>query len=164
MRPIVASDLMTLDVLSVPGNLSLAELAAFLVDHQISGAAVVDEDQRFIGVVSATDVATAAAEGGERIGWGRTRNDFYARGWESKLDREDLSTMRLEEDGLRVRDVMTPTIYSVPMDATASEVATTMLKSHLHRLLVTDGDEIVGIISTSDLLGLLVDERESVAS
>jgi CBS domain-containing protein len=33
-----------------------------------------------------------------------------------------------------------------------------MLEDHLHRLLVVRDDQPVGIISTSDLLGLLVDE------
>jgi CBS domain-containing protein len=34
-----------------------------------------------------------------------------------------------------------------------------MLREHLHRLLVLDADDrCVGIVTTSDLLGLLVDE------
>lgn len=164
MRPIVATDLMTPDVLSVPESLPLVELAAFLVDHQISGVAVTDDDGKFVGVVSVTDLATAAAEGGSRFGWKRQSSDFYVGGWEDRLDEEDLSTLRLEDDGLRVRDVMTATVYSVPVDATASEVAAIMLQSHLHRLLVVADDQIVGIITTSDLLGLLVDERESAVS
>ena len=34
-----------------------------------------------------------------------------------------------------------------------------MLDAHIHRLLVTRGDKVLGIISTTDLLGLLVDEE-----
>jgi predicted transcriptional regulator len=33
-----------------------------------------------------------------------------------------------------------------------------MLKEHLHRVLVLNEGKTVGIISSSDLLGLLVDE------
>ena len=56
-------------------------------------------------------------------------------------------------------DIMTPAVYAVAEDATVSEVASMMLKEHLHRVLVTQGEKVVGIISTSDLLGLLIDEQ-----
>ena len=58
----------------------------------------------------------------------------------------------------RVADIMTPRVYTVKEDATVSEIASLMLKGHLHRLLVTREDRAVGIITTSDLLGLLVGE------
>ncbi len=35
-----------------------------------------------------------------------------------------------------------------------------MIQNHVHRILVTREDRVVGIISTSDLLGLLVEEKE----
>ncbi len=160
MRPIVARDLMTPKVLSVDQNLTLAELAAFLIDHQITGAVVEADPGEYVGVVSITDVAAATADGGERITRDRTRPDFYVRGWQETLAEEELSSLHLEEDGLLVRDIMTSSICSVDAEATVSEVAATMLKGHLHRVLVTEGDELVGIISTSDLLGLLVDDEQ----
>ena len=54
---------------------------------------------------------------------------------------------------------MTTEIQSVAEDATVSEVAMAMLKGHLHRLLVLRDGRVVGIISTSDLLGLLIDQE-----
>ena len=53
---------------------------------------------------------------------------------------------------------MTPELYSVAVDTPASEVARMMCDSHLHRVLVTAEDDFVGIVTTSDLLGLLVAE------
>lgn len=160
MRPIVARDLMTPNVLSVSEALTLSELAAFLIDHQITGALVEDEDQRYVGVVSLTDVAAAAADGGERITRDQARPDFYVRGWQQRVAEEELSSLHLEEDGLQVKDIMTPAIYSVDADASVSEVAKTMLRGHLHRVLVTEDDQLVGLISTSDLLGLLVEGED----
>jgi CBS domain-containing protein len=37
-------------------------------------------------------------------------------------------------------------------------VAERMVESHIHRLLVTRDEKVVGILSTSDLLGLLVEK------
>ncbi len=159
MRSIVARDVMTPEVLTVDENLTISELAKFLMGHEITGAVVRDENGTDVGVVSVTDVASATSNGGERITRDRSRPDFYVRGWEGSVAEEELSSLHLEEDGLRVRDVMNPEIYSVDADTPVSEVAETMLKGHLHRLLVTEGDELVGVISTSDLLGLLVEGR-----
>jgi CBS domain-containing protein len=159
MRLIVARDLMTPQVLSVDEDQSLSELAAFLTDHQITGAAVRNEEGKYVGVVSATDVATAAATGGERVTRDRTRPDFYVRGWEQSLAEEELASVHLEADGVRVRDIMTPQIFSIAADAPVSDVARTLLEGHLHRLLVTEDAELVGVISTSDLLGLLLEEE-----
>ena len=53
---------------------------------------------------------------------------------------------------------MTPEIYSVPADAPVAEIARTLLDNDLHRLFVSDGERLIGTISSSDLLGLLIEE------
>jgi CBS-domain-containing membrane protein len=56
-------------------------------------------------------------------------------------------------DRTRVREIMTPVIYSVPPDAPSSRVIEDMLALHVHRLFVVDHDEtLVGVISTFDIL------------
>jgi CBS domain-containing protein len=45
-------------------------------------------------------------------------------------------------------------------DTPVSELAETLIEEHVHRLLVTRDERVVGIVSTSDLLGLLVEEEE----
>lgn len=157
MREIRASDLMNSEVLTVPETMSVKDLAAFLVDNEISGAPVVDDEGKLVGVVSVVDVAAAATEQAD-IATDRGKPEFYLRDLEEAYSEEEIRDLHIEGEGLQVADIMTPAIYSVEEDAKVSEVAETMLKGHLHRLLVTRDDEIVGIISTSDLLGLLVDE------
>lgn len=153
MRPITASDLMNPEVLTVQTDMTVRELASFLIDNEISGAPVADAEGRLVGVVSLTDVA-AVATGEERPG--EDGSSFFGRDWEEGLDEEDVEDLPL--DGLRVADIMTPRVYTVKEDATVSEIANLMLKGHLHRLLVTREDRAVGIITTSDLLGLLIGE------
>jgi predicted transcriptional regulator len=130
MRPITASDLMNPLVLAVPSELTVTELAAFLLDNEITGAPVQDASGRLIGVVSVVDVAGVLA---------REPGD---------------------EQPETVTDLMSPGIISVREDASVAEVASLMLTKHLHRVVVLRGEEAVGIISTSDLLGLLLEERE----
>ncbi len=137
MRPITAEDLMNPTVLTVRDDLTLEELAAFLLDNEITGAPVEDRSGKLIGVVSVVDIArvTSQEEADDETG-------------ASRLFRR------------RVASIMTPEVYSVSEDATVSEIAATMIDNHLHRLLVMSDGQPVGIISSSDLLGLLVDEDD----
>lgn len=163
MRPITASDLMNPEVLTVRDDMNVQELARFLVENEITGAPVVDRSGKLVGVVSVVDIATVASES-SAVETDRSNPDYYERGFEDSLtneEAEEIEDIRTEVDNgqLIVEDIMTPTVYSVSEDATVSEIASMMLKGHLHRVLVTREDKAVGIISTSDLLGLLIDEE-----
>jgi len=156
MRPITASDLMNPGVLTVREDMTVRELASFLLEHEISGAPVADAEGRLVGVVSMVDIAALAS--GEERPTGEEGSSFFGPDWEDALDEEDVEDLQLDLDGLRVASIMNPRLYSVREDATVSEIASLMLKGHIHRLLVTREDRAVGIITTSDLLGLLVAE------
>lgn len=154
MRPITASDLMNPEVLTVREDLPVRDLASFLIENEISGAPVADAEGRLVGVVSLVDIAAVAS--GEKHRLSRDGSAFFVDDWGDSFDEEDVEELSLSQEGLRVAEIMNPKIYSVTEDATVSEIASLMLKGHIHRLLVTREDRAVGIITTSDLLGLLV--------
>ena len=52
-------ELMTKNVLSVKKNISIRKLVKLLGEHSITGAPVVDDDGKLIGIVSSTDVIQA---------------------------------------------------------------------------------------------------------
>lgn len=157
MRPITAADVMNPEVLTVPDDMAVEELASFLVQHEISGAPVADAAGHLVGVVSVTDIAFAASEGAEREG-PRRGTGFFADAWED-LSPGELDRYHFADGGLTVRDIMTAAVHSVPEDTPVSELAEIMVDAHVHRLLVTRGEKVVGIVSTSDLLGLLVEDK-----
>jgi CBS domain-containing protein len=145
------------EILSVPEEMSVRELARFLIDHEITGAPVEDKDGKLVGVVSVVDIASVASDDGTVQG-DRSSPSFFVTGWENKVAIEEIQSFRIENDTLRVGEIMTPEVYSIAEDERVSEVASAMLRGHLHRLLVTRDDRPIGIVSTSDLLGLLIDE------
>ena len=164
MRPITAADVMNPRVLTVRAGMTVRELAHFLMENEISVAPVVDEDSKLVGVVSVTDITFALAEDdeededdeGEDEG-DRTASDFFRDAWGESLRRTEIEDLELEDE-LEVREIMTPEVHTVPEQMPIPEVAELMIRSHVHRLLVTREDKVVGILSTSDLLGLLVRE------
>ncbi|MGB5161509.1 MAG: CBS domain-containing protein [Thermoanaerobaculia bacterium] len=157
-KSLTAQDIMNPEVMTVTNEMTVKELAGFLTDQEISGAPVEDENGALIGVVSVTDIVRAASSGGDRLMNGHDREaHFYTRGWEGKLSADELETLHLEDDELKVGEIMTPSVFAVEAEAPINTVAQSMMDSHLHRLLVVREGKVVGIVSTSDLLSLLAE-------
>ena len=145
------------DVITVRDDLTIQEVAAFLVENQISGAPVEDGEGRLVGVVSYTDIARAASDP-DALEPPAAEPEFFARGWEeAPFSNEEIRGLHVTM-GLTVADIMTPKLHTIREEATISEAARLMLDAHIHRLLVTQNHTVVGILTTFDLLKLLVDE------
>ena len=68
---------------------------------------------------------------------------------------EDPRERCVEARTVTVRDVMTPVIHQVPVTASVREAARIMVNQHIHRLVVTQGKEPVGIITSMDVLKIV---------
>ncbi len=157
MRPIVAKDLMSTDVMTVPDHLPIDELSEFFLDNEITGAPVAGEDGVVAGVVSVVDIARVRSEPSEEA-WETLTPTYYDRAEDPRIGKDGIRIFHVGGDTKRVRDIMNSQLHSVGENATVTEIASAMIRNHIHRLLVIENNRLVGVISTSDLLGLLVDE------
>ncbi len=157
MQDLKAKDIMNTDVLSVRDDMTVQELAGFLTEREILGAPVVDSEGEVVGVVSCTDIAQNTTTEATML-LEKSTPGFYAHGWENKLDPDEMVGLHVEEnESLPVREIMTPTIYTVPEDTPISDIAKAMVAGRIHRLLVTRGSRLVGIITTLDMLKIFFD-------
>lgn len=154
---LTARDVMNPVVVTVQEEWTVQELATFLTEHSISGAPVVNDAGRFVGVVSNTDITESAAEAGNMVENVQNPERDLA-GVDRELSDDDLHQMHIENGSLLVRDIMTPTVYTIPGSTPVPKIARTMISGRVHRLLVTESRRVVGIITTLDMLKLLVDE------
>jgi CBS domain-containing protein len=130
------AELMKRDVVTISPDATVRELVRILRDEGIGGMPVVDRNGTVVGMVSSTDVlwlAVAAEDGGTR----------------AFLSADDLAHRR-------VRDIMTPDVFGVPPDASASDLRRFFARTGVQRALVLDDGKIVGIVVLSDVLGTLV--------
>ena len=150
MKDLTAKDIMTRDVIVVQDRMSLTELAGILMSNMVTGAPVVDDGGKLVGVVSATDVVRDTALEASSV---RQESSYYLHGWEGEIDEEELRAFRVvEAAGTLVRDIMTPVIFSVSESASMAEMADAMIGGRIHRLIVTRDDKVVGIVTTLDVL------------
>jgi predicted transcriptional regulator len=147
-------DVMNPDVMTVADEMTTGDLARYLTEREISGAPVVDGQGHLIGVVSMTDIGRHIAEPSEFEA--SRRPDFYGDSAD-ELTLEDLGQRYVEQSAATVRDVMTPVVHQVPATATVAEAARVMIREHIHRLVVTQGRQPVGIITSMDLLRVVAE-------
>jgi predicted transcriptional regulator len=148
-------DLMNPDIMTVADEMTTDELARYLIEREISGAPVVDSQGHLIGVVSMTDIGRNMAEP-SAVEFLRS-SGFY-RDIAADVMLEDPGERYVEERGVTVRDVMTPVIHQVPVTASVAEAARIMVDQHIHRLVVTQGKEPVGIITSMDVLKMVAEQ------
>jgi CBS domain-containing protein len=151
----LAEDIMNPDVLTVRRGMTVRELATFLAENDISGVPVLDERERLVGVVSVTDIASLDRPPVDSGG----PHHYYLRTFETKLGLGELQDLGLDAHDLLVGDIMTPAVFTVDPDTPVSSIAQTMLDEHIHRVMVTRGHRVLGIISSLDLLRILADSE-----
>jgi predicted transcriptional regulator len=145
-----AKDLMTTDVKTVQADWPLDQVAQFLIDHGISGAPVVDDDQ-LVGVISLTDLARHNSSAGEPAT--ERPSAYYRHELEGQYSEEDMNNLYVtESDETRAEHVMTPQVYDVNEHTSIQQVAQVMHKGGIHRVFVTTDGEIQGIITALDML------------
>jgi CBS domain-containing protein len=147
-----AKDIMTAEVHSAKPNWSMAVLAEFFAKHRISGAPVVDSAGKLLGVVTVTDLArqvnyTRPEENMDTVH--RYYDEYLGQSYSSV---DESALQEIAHSSQTVNDVMTPLVFEVHQDTAAKEVALVLLNKHVHRVFVSDGDALVGIISSMDLL------------
>ncbi len=176
-------EIMTSDVVAFSPRLTLREAIVELADHALGGAPVVEND-RVIGVISASDILEFVA--------GRVSLDAPsetdAEDWSDADDEDDaefggddeedpsefylsatmdLADLQDELSGLgrdlldqhRIEEIMTKRLISIAPDAEVSEAASLMLYTSVHRLLVIENDRLHGVVSTSDIVRAVAQKK-----
>ena len=122
------AEIMETDVKTVSGEMTVAEAVVVLADEHVQGVPVVDSKGLMVGVLSTSDILEAAAECG------------------STEDRDKLFERTM------VNELMTPRPKTIDPDADVKEAAQQLLYLEIHRLFVEYDEQLVGVISQSDIV------------
>jgi CBS domain-containing protein len=124
------SGFMSSPVHFVDASALLADAHDLMSKHAMSCVAVIGRDRQPAGVVTRSDLLKVA----------------HVRRWVVG------SRTLLDLPAMCVGDVMTTTLVSVASDTPASAAAREMVDRHIHRVFVRDGDQLVGVFSTTDAM------------
>ena len=145
-----AADIMSRDVVCLNEDLGLHECERILLDRGISGAPVVDTEGRLRGVLTKTDLVTHHYADGEDVTDGGTFRMEGIRG-----------AHIVAVSPMVARDIMTPVPCIATEHATLGELAALMVRREVHRVIICNQRNVIGIVSSMDVLRAMADEPEA---
>ncbi|MFA6054642.1 MAG: CBS domain-containing protein [Thermodesulfovibrionales bacterium] len=147
-----AKDIMTKEVITVKPETTIEELARLLMKQQISGAPVVDDKGKIVGVVTENDLISKNS---------RLHIPTILRLFDAYIP---LGTSKMESDirkmaASTVEDICTKEIITVDEEASVEYIATIMTEKRIHILPVVREGKLVGIIGKKDMIKGIAAER-----
>lgn len=165
MKPIeqlTALDIMTRSLISARPDQDLTEIERVMVEKRITGLPVI-EGGHLVGVISRSDIARVEvlmqsldSQVTHELEWDSTQADGF-----QHLARPEYQGFRGKLDKLKVRDAMRDQAITCTPQTPVSEIAAVMIGQHIHRVIVVEGDQPVGIVSSLDLVRLLAPGRSA---
>jgi CBS domain-containing protein len=126
------AELMMTDLTVVNEDASVSEAVIRIADAHVHGVPVVSDRGQVIGVLSSSDIVLATAE---HSGTGHP----------------------VALDDTLVREIMSTPPQTVRPEADVRLAARQMLEHDVHRLFVLSSNELVGVISSSDIVRAVAD-------
>ncbi|WP_312556305.1 CBS domain-containing protein [Empedobacter brevis] len=122
-------------LIAVPANKKISEVNELFKEYNIRHIPVT-EGTKLVGVISKNDVS--------KLGYGV-----------GEIDKNALNTMY---DTYELKDVMVKEPVTVSSETNIKDVAEILSEQSFHSLPVVDNNEVVGIVTTTDLVKYLLEQ------
>lgn len=141
-----ARDVMTPNVISVPLDMKVPEIAKLMLDRHVSAVPVLDASGRVVGIISEGDLIRRP-----ELDTDKPRSRWLG----FFMSQEDRARDYVKTHGLHAREVMTRPVASVAPDASLTDVVNLMTGRRIKRVVVLENGNLVGMVTRSDLLRTL---------
>ena len=158
---LTVSAVMQSDPRTVGPDMTLSHLEQMFLTSGFTGFPVVQEDC-LVGVVSRTDVVRSLVTEQSRA---EQVSDYYSALGPAGADAAPESLEKAAAQvgvriaGLKVEDVMIHNVVSIGSGEPIQALAKLMVEGHLHRLPVVDGERLVGLVTSMDLVRCFAEGR-----
>jgi len=150
MLELTAADLMSRDPITISRHMTLHGAAHRLAQSHVTGAPVIDDDGRCVGVLSATDVVRWVDEGRPQPGRSACQEGGYTSAWQMP---DPVAVPDEEVSHHMTTDVVTAHSYT-PI----GELAQRMLDADIHRIIVLDAKgRPAGVVTGTDILAAVAE-------
>ncbi len=133
LRPrMLVKDVMTNPVITVDENASINHVAELMDKHELGCIIVTGKDGKPIGIITERDLVTR------------------------------ILAKNIKPESVRAKDVMTSPLITIEPDETINEAARKMNRLNIRRLGVTYKGQLVGLISSKDILSVMPELLETI--
>ncbi|MFW3616888.1 CBS domain-containing protein [Billgrantia antri] len=139
----LAVDVMTPNVITVPPDADVREIARLLLENNISAVPVVDAEDKVLGIVSEGDLMRRVENGSEapKSWWLKS---FFTGG--------NSASEYVKTHARKAHEIMTRDLIIIGEDEPLHRVAKLLEKHHIKRVPVVRDGKLVGIVSRANLL------------
>jgi len=145
-KELLARDVMRHKVEWVTPDDTIKRVADLMFRHRLSGLAVVDRDNKLLGIVNDRDVIMAALPNYQQL----VKEGSYA------LDFEPFEELLKKEHTIKVAQLYRTDIEVVTPETRVVEVAAKMILRDLRRVFVVENDHLVGIVLRKDIVNMVI--------
>lgn len=142
-----AEDVMTRDVISIDPDATVLQAARLMLEHRISGLPVIDAKGQLVGVLSEGDFLRRRETNTEKR---------RSRWLEFLMGPGRIAAEYTHSHGCKVSEAMTRNPQTVSETASLEDIVELMERHRIKRVPVLCGDEVVGIVTRSNLMRAMV--------
>jgi len=155
---IMVKEAMQSDVIKFKDVNTISYVANVLREKKISGAPIVDEDNKVIGVISEGDIMRLIEVHSPNINLILPAPlDLIELPVRMRLELDELAKGVSKAASVLVGEIMTKEVVKSKGDFSISDAASLMDRHDVNRLPVVDeNDKLIGIITRGDIIGALV--------
>ncbi len=150
------------EVITFNGADKISEASKILRDHKISGAPVVDEGNKVIGILSEGDIIRLLEVHSPNLNLILPAPfDLIELPVRMKYEFDEIAAGINKAAVEKVQSIMTKQVKTITPEKSISDAAELMEKHNINRLPVVDEeDKLLGIITRGDIIGAMVKSDE----
>ncbi|MBD3258793.1 CBS domain-containing protein [candidate division GN15 bacterium] len=145
-KELMVKDVMRQNVATVTPDDSLKEVANRMFQYRLSALAVVDQEDRLLGVIDDRDLIKAALPDYKSL----ISNLNY------DIDVEPFEELLKKEDKIKVAQLYRDEFEVTSPDTKIVEVAAMMIFKDIRRVFVTDESKLVGVLLRKDIVSMVI--------
>ncbi len=144
-------DIMTREVVTVSPHSNVRLVASLLGEKSIGAVPVLDETGVLVGIITESDLFIKE----KGIPFSAVKIPHIFNQW---VEPRKLAAIYKEIDAHKASDVMSSPVITISPDMEVGEAASLMFNNQISRLPVVENNELVGIVSRSDIIKLMANQ------
>ena len=145
-------DIMTTQVETLSPTDTIRDATIKLAIENISGAPVVDENYRMIGILSENDILDLIVKYDKKYGGNGDSTRMLSFYMDSNIDDPVAEAAAKEFSNTKVSDIMTRTVLSTSPDASIMDLLKSMIAMDINRVPVLEKGVLIGVVTRSDIM------------
>ncbi len=151
MSSLRVRDVMTTNLVTVHADDTIKQATLKFALGGISGAPVVDDDNRLVGILSETDILELVMKYQDKLRMGHPSLNVLSMPFDITGDKEATETVRKISE-TPVKEVMTRAVLTVGPDAQIIDTVERMIEKKVNRVPVIEKETLVGIVTRGDII------------